>query len=63
MSKNSSAYCKEEDKDQELIQSRTPLDFNGKVTKIQENITHKRAKRSALSAQVTTRRTTTDKTV
>ena len=34
-----------------------------KMTNTQENITHKRAKRSALSQQVTTRLQGTDKTV
>ena len=44
---------KEEGKDQEI----------DKVTKTQENIIHKRAMRSALSQQVTTRLQRTDKTV
>ena len=39
---------------------RTPY---GKVTKTQENITHNRAKRSALSKLVTTKLQGTDKTV
>ena len=47
---------KEEDKDQESIQSCTPRDPGprtpyGKVTKIQENTTHKGAKRPALSSR------------
>ena len=44
---------KEEGKHQELIQSNTTPDpghHAGKVTKTQENITYKRAKRSALSS-------------
>ena len=36
---------------------------HGKVTKTQEIITHKRAKRSSLSQQVTTRPQGTDKRV
>ena len=42
------------------LRPRTPY---GKVTKTQENITYKRAKRSAHSQQVTTRLQGTDKTV
>ena len=50
--------CKEEGRDQESIQSSTtpdPRDHYGKLIKTQGNISHKRAKRSALSQQVTTR--------
>ena len=46
---------KEEGKDIESIQpSTTPNLGHGKVTQTQENITHKRAKRPALSQHVTT---------
>ena len=40
-----------------------PRTLYGKMTKTQENITYKRAKRSTLSQQVTTRLQETDKTV
>ena len=58
-------YSKEEGKVQESIQSITTPDprHHGKVTKTQGNITHKRAKRSALSQQMITRLQGTDKTV
>ena len=54
------SQIREEGKDQESIQSNTTPD--GKVTKTQEKITNKRARRSALSQQVTTRLQGTDKT-
>ena len=52
---------KEEGKDLESIQTSTTS--CGKVTKTQENITNKRAKRSAISQQVTTMLQETDKIV
>ena len=51
---------REEGEDQESIQSCTIPD--GKLTKTQANKAHKRATRSALSQQVTTRMQGTDKT-
>ena len=57
---------KEEGKDQESIQSSTtpyPRHQNRKVTKTQENITYKRAKRAALSQKVIPRLQENDKTV
>ena len=56
---------KEEGNDQESIQSNTTPDpghHMGKCQKHKKNITHKRAKRPALSQQVTTRLQETDKT-
>ena len=56
---------KEEGKDQESIQSSTTPDTGHRMemTKHKENITYKRAKRSALTQQVTKRLQETDKTV
>ena len=56
-----STQSKEEGKDQEPMQSSMIL--YGKVTKTQENITYRRAKKSAFSEQVTTRLHKTDKTI